>query len=245
MRIISVLILVLVAHASFAQQKKKTAAPTPPPIVDGFWLVSKVTVGGRELTPVGRWFKLDKGKQVSGNGWLQHSFGTYKFDKKKSELLFQTTNEPEDEFGAFKVIRTGPLMTWSRKEENELVVVELKPITELPMSAADEVKGLWVLNSAFDRDLEVTKTFDPDHKHFLFIRWDRQYVKQINAHERISGYWFFDALRPEITFISEHREQEDEKWNVTIEGTKMTLKGSSENVKEMTLVYSRATEFPK
>lgn len=245
MRIISFLILVLFASNGFSQQKKKPAPPPRPPIVDGFWLVTKVTVGGRELTPVGRWFKLDKGKQVSGNGWIQHSLGTYKFDKAKSELLFITTNEPEDEFGAFKVVRTDPLMMWSRKEENELVVVELKPITELPMSPADDAKGLWILNSAIDRDLDITKTFDSDHKHFLFIRWDRQYVKQINAHERISGYWFFDEFRPEITFISEHREQEDERWTVTIEGTKMTLKGSSENVKEMTLFYSRATEFPK
>jgi len=245
MRIISFLIFVLFASNSFSQQKKKPTPPPRPPIVDGFWLVTKVIVGGRELTPVGRWFKLDKGKQVSGNGWMQHSLGTYKFDKTKSELLFITSNEPEDEFGAFKVVRTGPLMTWSRKEENELVVVELKPITELPMSPADEAKGLWILNSAIDRDLDITKTFDPDHKHFLFIRWDRQYVKQINAHERISGYWFFDEFRPEITFISEHREQEDERWTVTIEGTKMTLKGSSENVKEMTLFYYRATEFPK
>jgi|ERR1041385_19053 hypothetical protein len=245
MRILALLLLSFIVNEGFSQQKKKSVSPPPPPIVDGFWLVTKVTVGGRELTPVARWFKIDKGRQVSGNGWTQHSFGTYQFDKKKSELLFVTTNEPEDEFGAFKVIRTGPLMTWSRKEENELVVVELKPITELPMSPADEAKGLWILNAAVDRELDVTKTFDPDHKHFLFIRWDRQYVKQINAHERISGYWFFDALRPEITFISENREQEDEKWTVTIEGMKMTLKGSSENVKEMTLYYSRATEFPK
>ena len=245
MRIISVLILLLFASNSFSQQKKKPAPPPPPPIVDGFWLVAKVTVGARELTPVARWFKIDKGKQVSGNGWTQHSFGSYKFDKKTSELLFITTNEPEDEFGAFKVVRTGPLMTWSRKEENEMVVVELKPITELPMSPADEAKGLWVLNQAFERDQDILKTFDPDHKHFLFIRWDRQYVKQINAHERISGYWFFDALRPEVTFISENREQEDEKWTVTIEGAKLTMRGSSENVKEMVLVYSRATEFPK
>jgi hypothetical protein len=245
MRTLGILCLVFIVSNGFCQQKKKPVSTPPPPVVDGFWLVTKVTVGGRELTPIARWFKLDKGKQVSGNGWLQHSFGTYKFDKKKSELFFLTTNEPEDEFGAFKVVRTGPLMTWNRKEENELVVVELKPITELPMSPADEVKGLWVLNSALDRELDVTKTFDPDHKHFLFIRWDRQYVKQINAHERIAGYWFFDELRPEITFISEHHEQEEEKWTVTLEGAKMTLKGSSENVKEMTLVYSRATEFPK
>ena len=210
---------------------------TPPP-VDGFWLVTKVTVGTREITPVARWFRLDNGKQVSGNGWVQHSFGTYKFDKTKSEVLFVTMNEPEDEYGAFKVVRTGPLMTWSRKEENEMVVVELKPVTELPMSPADEAKGLWILSSAVNNDLDVTKTFDPDHKHFLFIRWDHQYVKQINAHERVSGYWIFDAIRPEITFFGEN--EDEEKWSVTIEAQRMTL-----TMKDMTLIYSRATEFPK
>jgi hypothetical protein len=244
MRIIGILIFILFINEGIAQQKKKTQPP-PPPLVDGFWLVTKFTVGARELTPVARWFKLTEGKQVSGNGWTQHSFGTYKFDKQKSELIFITTNEPEDEFGAFKVVRKGPQMTWTRKEEGETVVVELKPITELPMSPADEAKGLWVLNSAVDRELDVTKTYDPDHKHFLFIRWDRQYVRQINAHERISGYWFFNPQLPLITLISENREQQDEVWSVTIEGSKMTLKGSSDKVKEMTLVYTRATEFPK
>jgi hypothetical protein len=240
--VIACLIFLAFVDAS-AQTKKKPAVV--PDIVEGFWIVTKVSVGVRDVTPVGRWFKIEKGKQVSGNGWTQHSFGTYKFDKKKGELLFVTANEPEDEYGVFKVARTGQVMTWTRKEERETVVVELKPITELPMSPTDEAKGLWVLNSALDRELDVTKSYDPDHKHFLFIRWDHQYVRQINAHERISGYWFFDAIRPELTLISEHREQTDERWTVTITGNKMTLKGSSDNISEMTLTYSRATEFPK
>ena len=259
MRILTALAVLLLVTNCFAQQKKSTQKkPAPkkkievPEPVEGFWLVTKVSVGSREVTPVARWFKIEKGKHVSGNGWTQHSFGTYKFDKKKSELLFVTTNEPEDEFGAFKVERKplangqpGPLMTWTRKEERDLVVVELKPITELPMGPADQAKGLWVLESAINRELDITKTYDPDRKHFLFIRWDRQYVRQINAHERISGYWFFDAHLPKITFISENREQADEAWTVSFEGTKMTLKGSSENVQEMTLTYVRATDFPK
>jgi hypothetical protein len=232
-------LFLLVLFDVSAQTKKKPVAV--PEIVEGFWVVTKVSVGTRDVTPIGRWFKLEKGKQVSGNGWTQHSFGTYKFDKKKSELVFVTANEPEDEYGPFKVARKGPLMTWSRKEEGESVTVELKPTSELPISPSDEAKGLWILNSAFDRELDVTKTYDPDHKHFLFIRWDHQYVRQINAHERISGYWFFDAM----TLISEHREQADERWTVTLSGNKMTLKGSSENINEMTLTYSRATEFPK
>lgn len=225
-------------------QKKTVQKPQPVP-VDGFWLVTKVTVGAKELTPIARWFKLDAGKQVSGNGWLQHSYGTYKFDKKKSELLFITENEPDDEFGAFKVVRTGATMSWSRTEERELVVVELKPITELPKSPADEVKGLWVLESALNRDVNITKQYDPDRQHFLFIRWDRQYVRQINSRERISGYWSFDAYQPVITLISEHREQQDEQWSASVSGTKLVMKGVTENVANLVLTYKRATDFPK
>jgi hypothetical protein len=244
MRLIPVGLLILLSITSAAQTKKATPKKPVPSPVEGFWLVTKVTVGTRELTPVARWFRLNEGKQVSGNGWTQHSYGTYKFDKPKSELTFITTNEPDDEFGAFKVVRKGLLMTWTRKEEGEMVVVELKPITELPMSPADEAKGLWILNSAVDRDLDITKTYDPDHKHFLFIRWDRKFVRQINAHERISGFWFFDAHLPQITLISDHREVDDEIWNVTIEGNKMTLKGSSSNVVNMVLTYVRTSEIP-
>ena len=265
MRVVVAGFLLLISVGALAQAKKPVHKKPAKPVVvvplpvEGFWLVTKVTVGARELTPVGRWFKLSAdGKQVSGNGWLQHSFGTYKFDKKKSELIFNTANEPEDEFGAFKVVREkvptskpqaagllSPVMTWSRKEEGEMVFVELKAINELPMAPPDQAKGLWVLTAAANRELDVTKTYDPDHKHFLFIRWDHQYVRQINAHERISGYWFFDEFRPSLKLISENREQQDETWNVTIDGNKLTLKGSSENVKEMTLTYLRATEFPK
>lgn len=250
MRILTALACLLLAINCFSQKKtssKKPAPPKPPQpeIVEGFWLVTKVSVGTRDVTPIARWFRIEKGKQTSGNGWTQHSFGTYKFDSKKAELLFVTANEPEDEFGVFKVERKGPQMTWSRKEEGDMVVVELKPITDLPMSPADQAKGLWLLESAVDRELDITKTYDPDRKHFLFIRWDRQYVRQINAHERISGYWFFDALRPVMTLISENREQPDEIWNVTFDGMKMILKGSSENVQTTTLTYSRTTDFPK
>lgn len=247
MRLVSVCLALLVVGVASAQTKKVPAKKSVvvPEIVEGFWAVTKVTMGTRDVTPVARWFKLEKGKQVSGNGWVQHSFGTYKFDKKKSELVVSTANEPEDEFGPFKVVRTGPLMTWTRKEEGQLVVVELKPITELPVSPSDEAKGLWILDTALSRDNDITKQYDPDHKHFLFIRWDHQYVRQINAHERVSGYWFFDAMRPEVTLISEHREQADERWIATILGNKLTLKGNSESVKDMVLTYHRATEFPK
>jgi hypothetical protein len=256
-RTILAFLLILAVHSAYSQASKQTKAKpntksaksvppkkVPPP-VDGFWLVTKVTVGTREVTPVAKWIKLNEGKQLTGNGWLQHSFGSYKYDKDKSELTLITNNEPQDEFGAFKVTRTGPLMTWARKEEGELVTVDLKPITDLPTAPGDEAKGLWVLDLATERDNDITKKYDPDHKHFLFIRWDHQYVRQINAHERVSGFWFIDAHTPQMTLINENRELADEQWMVTVTAEKLILKGNSQNVRDMVLTYRRATEFPR
>ncbi len=251
------ILLVLIIQTGYAQASKQTKAKPStkttkpvvakkvPPPVDGFWLVTKVTVGTRDVTPVAKWIRLNEGKQLTGNGWLQHSFGTYKYDKEKSELTLITNNEPQDEFGAFKVTRTGPLMTWSRKEEGELVTVDLKPITDLPTSPSDEAKGLWVLEMAIERDNDITRKYDPDHKHFLFIRWDHQFVRQVNAHERVSGYWFIDAHAPQMTLISENREQGDEQWTVTVDSQRLILKGNSQSVRDLVLTYTRATEFPR
>jgi hypothetical protein len=251
------LLLILAVHCTYGQAIKpnkskpsnKSAKAVPPkkvpPPCDGFWLVTKVTVGAREVTPIAKWIKLNEGKQLTGNGWLQHSFGTYKYDKEKAELTLITNNEPQDEFGAFKVTRTGPLMTWIRKEEGDLVTVELKPITDLPIAPSDEAKGLWVLDTATERDNDITKKYDPDHKHFLFIRWDHQFVRQINAHERVSGYWFIDAHEPQMTLVNENRELPDEQWTITVDGQKLVLKGNSQVVRDLVLTYRRATEFPR
>ncbi len=227
-RVLTTLFFVVVLQPAFpqttkpAQKPKTTTNKTPvkkqPLPVDGFWLVTKVTVGSREITPVARWARLGDGKHTTGNGWLQHSFGTYAYDKAKSELSLVTANEPKDEFGPFKVTRNGPLMTWSRVEDEETVVVELKPITEMPMSPSDEAKGLWILEKATKNGEDITKTFDRDKKHYLFIRWDHQFDRQNNAQERISGYWFVDSHQPQMTFIPEGRLIPEERWMIFIEG---------------------------
>lgn len=255
-RVLTSILFVLMLHSALAQttkpaQKPKTNTTKSTPIkkqplpVDGFWLVTKVMVGSREITPVARWARLADGKHTTGNGWLQHSFGTYSYDKAKSELLLITANEPKDEFGPFKVTRNGPLMTWSRVEDDEPVVVELKPISEMPMSPSDEAKGLWVLEKATKNGEDITRTFDRDKKHYLFVRWDHQFDRQTNAQERISGYWFVNAHQPQMTLIPEGGHLPEERWMIFVEGQKMTMKGTSDKITDLVLVYRRASEFPK
>ena len=149
--------------------------------VDGLWAVKSVMVGAEDKTPVARWFRLEHGTQVSGNGWQQHSIGTYTWNKKTSELSFETVNEPRDEFGAFKLVRKGNTMTWTRKEEGVVVKVELELATTLPQSTADQIKGLWDLVAATRSGADVLKQADPEGNQFIFIRWDRMYVKQLKA----------------------------------------------------------------
>lgn len=213
--------------------------------VDGFWLVTKVMVGEKENTPAGKWVKLALGKMTTGNGWTQHSTGTYKFDKKKLELSIITFNEPTDKYGAFKVERKGNIMTWTREEEGELVKVELKPITDLPSTSADEIKGLWGLTKATKGGEDISKQFDPDHKRYIFIRWDRIYVRQNSATESVSGFWFMNAQKSELRLINESRQQEDEVWSIVIVNNVLTMIGVSKNVEGYALTYSRLKEFPR
>lgn len=213
--------------------------------IDGLWVVKKVMVGAEDLTPVSKWMKLEQGKQLSGNGWQQHSFGTYKWDKKTSLLSFQTTNEPADEFEPFKVSITNSGMTWTRMEEGVLVAVDLERTVDLPMSPADQIKGLWELESAQKLDQDITTVYDPAGDHFMFIRWDRIYVRQIHHDQQIRGYWFMNGHRPELRLISESEDQPSEKWMISFEEEKMVWSGLSENVQGMRLTYTRLSDFPK
>jgi hypothetical protein len=212
--------------------------------VDGLWAVKSVMVGAENKTPVARWFRLEHGTHVSGNGWQQHSTGSYIWNKKTSELSFETVNEPRDEFGAFKVERKGNAMTWTRKEEGILVKVELEVTNALPQSTADQIKGLWDLVAATRSGTDVLKQTDPDGNHFIFIRWDRMYVKQLKSDEQIRGYWFVNAHQPELKFFSLDNEQDSETWMVSFDTEKLVLTGTSESVKDLVLMYSRMTDFP-
>jgi hypothetical protein len=231
-RLVSVLSFLAASFATSAQ-------------VDGLWAVKSVMVGAEDKTPVARWFRLEHGTQVSGNGWQQHSVGTYSWNKKTSEVSFETVNEPRDDFGAFKVVRKGNAMTWTRKEEGILVKVELALTSTLPQSIADQVKGLWDLVSASRSGKDVLRQTDPDGKQFIFIRWDRMYVKQLNSNEQVRGYWFMNAHQPELKLFSQGNEQDSETWMVSFDQDKLVLSGTSESVRDLVLVYARLADFPK
>jgi hypothetical protein len=230
-RLVTSALLVVTSHLAFAQ-------------VDGFWVVTQVTVGSKVMTPVGKWVKMGNGKSTTGNGWQQHTTGTYQWNNTSSLLSFVNENEPQDEFGAFKVSFTRDTMTWTRTEEGDVVIVKLVPATELPAIPADQVKGLWSIQEATEGGKDILSEYNPNNKMFLFIRWDRVYVWQEDAGKKEQGYWFMNGHKPELKLINDSRDR-DESWTVTFEGVSMKFSGKSENVKDRQLVFVRLNDFPK
>jgi hypothetical protein len=217
--------------------------------VDGLWGVTKVTVGNQVLTPVAKWIKFDHEKQSSGNGWLQHTTGTYTYNRKNSTLEIKDYNEPSDEFGPFTITIPGPDdMRWTRMEEGENVIVELKRIEAISMSPSDEIHGLWGLEKALKADVDITAQYDPQKKYSMFIQWTHNYVINTGA-EKITGLWYVNAHRPELRFLRMGHEQELDKWEISIpwppEGKTLVLKGMSDQNKEIVLLFKPLTQFPK
>ena len=114
----------------------------------GLWEIKKVIVGGKTMTPVAKWTKINKdGSYQSGNGWLQNTEGKWTFNKKNNLYSTTETNGVKDEFGPFTVEVTTNKMTWLREEEGRIVTVSLEKIKKMPKSTSDELMGLWDLVS--------------------------------------------------------------------------------------------------
>ncbi len=212
-------------------------------IVD-FWEIKTVIVGGKTMTPVAKWIKINKDRSYqSGNGWLQNAEGTWQFDKKNNLYSTTETMGIKDEFGPFTVEFNDDKMTWLREEDGRIVTVSLEKITKMPKATADELVGLWDLTTVTKNDIDITATFDPDNKCYLFIRWDRMFVKRNPKDNRITGYWHINGHKPEITFLP--KTKNNESWRVEITATEFKMIGISDTNIETEMTYQRIYEFPK
>ena len=120
----------------------------PEPGIEGLWVVTQVKAGENEMTPKARWMRFNADlTQESGNGWLQHSIGTWKLDE-SNRLIIENSNGLKDPNEPFKVSISGSAMTWNRTEEGQDLHVYLKRASHLPTKDADLLYGLWQLKEA-------------------------------------------------------------------------------------------------
>ena len=80
-----ILLLLLILGGAY------TACQAQSPIT-GLWVVQGVMIGDEERTPNARWMRFHADfTQQSGNGWLQHSVGTWTLDPATQDLSITNT----------------------------------------------------------------------------------------------------------------------------------------------------------
>ena len=190
--------------------------------IEGLWGVEKVTVGSQIMTPLAKWTRINADASFqSGNGWLQNSEGTWSFNAENMKYTPLTHNGLDDPFGAFTVALNDDKMTWSRIEEGEKVVVYLERIKAIPKGPADTIQGLWDLWSVSNKGVDISSSYDPDSKRYMFIRWDRIFIDDLGPDGRLTGYWQMHGHRPLLTLISHDESKVNQQW--TVEFTTMEM----------------------
>lgn len=209
--------------------------------IDGLWLVKKVKMGDQEMTPIARWMRFNKdSSQVSGNGWLQHSMGSWSYNLKSNTLSITNTNGIADEFEPFQVNLQDQIMKWNRTEDGRPIEVTLERIHKLPTSEANKLYGLWRFDSIFEDDKEISKTLNPSKKGMLFLRWDGTYELRNYPEGEQYGIFKTHAHRPQLDMVSYSKEPEYQFYEFRVNNNTLTLTATN---KEKQLKLTRIHQF--
>ena len=170
LKLIAALLVLVITLISCENQKEEGNG------IVGLWEVTKVSLEGNSMTPIARWVRFNSDfTQESGNGWLQHSIGNWKFDNETKMLEIENTNGLEDK-NPFKVQLEGDHMQWNRLEAGDELTVMLKRIKKLPTSGANKLFGLWKFIDIRYNGKEVLDSLNPSDKASISFGWDNNYT---------------------------------------------------------------------
>ncbi|ETN96627.1 hypothetical protein [Zhouia amylolytica] len=211
--------------------------------IEGQWVIKSATVGNEKMTPDARWVRFHSDfTQESGNGWLQHSFGTYNFDKDTGSLTIINTNGIHDSNEPFKVEIDNKSMTLNRIQDGQMVEVILEQAQKLPMTHGDELFGLWKLNEAIGSGPYFK---DPDRiidSDYIFFRWDKRFVISSGT-VNINGVYNVHGHKPEVELIPYGAHLQRNFWNMKINKDTITLQLLNTD-STVTRTFKRIHEFP-
>lgn len=230
------LVLILIQSSIYTYSQKESLI--------GLWEIQKVEVGEDNMTPVAKWTKINTdGTYQSGNGWLQNSQGQWNYDHKNKMYSATDPLYIFDEFGGFIVSFDQDKMFWEREEEGMQVKVTLEAIQELPMAPADYFKGMWKLIDITDKGESVLNTFDKEHKHKLFVRWDRIYINFSPEGNKLTGYWHINGHKPNITLLPHQEGEKAESWTIEVNKKDLIMRGISDTNRTIERKYVRSNTF--
>ena len=203
--------------------------------IEGLWLVKSVKMGDKEMTPIARWMRFNSDStQTSGNGWLQHSIGTWSLNS-NNDLSVINTNGIIDEVEPFKVVMTQTNMTWKRKEDGMDVTVFLERTNKLPVSEGNKLMGLWKLNQDNSQNQSYKiKT--------LYISWDNRFIKEFESNKKEYGIYKIHGHKPEIQMVNYGNTPQFKYYKFNFDSENLILK-STDNQEEFKL--NRIHQFLK
>ncbi|MFY0631251.1 MAG: hypothetical protein JXR05_12775 [Flavobacteriaceae bacterium] len=207
----------------------------------GLWEVEKMTMGENSMTPISRWTKFNSDSTlVSGNGWFQHSIGTWSL--KDNQITIKSTNGVLDEAEPFSFSFMNDKMIWKRNEEGQEVTVHLKRIEKIPTSEGNKLLGLWKLIKSTNDGNDITVMSNPDSKAMLHIRWDNMYVQHNLPKGKQYGVYKIHGHKPEIQLVNYGESSTFSFWKFSISGKNLTL--TSTNGKSV-MEFERIHQFIK
>ena len=207
--------------------------------IEGLWLVENVQMGEDTMTPVSRWMRFQSDNtQTSGNGWLQHSYGTWSIQK--DQLIVEDTNGIVDNVNPFTVDIQSNRMIWKRIEDGLEVVVNLKRIEELPQSEGNKLIGLWKLTKSTVDENDVTVVVNPEGTSMLHLRWDHVYVEHNMPKGKNYGVYKVHGHKPEIQLVNYGDESQFSFWNFSVHEEKLTLTSTDGT---STMEFERITQY--
>lgn len=211
------------------------------PSINGLWVIESVKVGEEDMTPNARWVRFNADySQQSGNGWFQHSVGTWSLNENTNQLTVIDTNGTIDSSEPFRVSFYENNMIWKREEEGQQVEVRLRKTDTLPQTFGDKLLGLWLLEEAKGDGGFFTESESSNNS--LFLRWDRRFVIRTEQ-GRVTGVYNVHGHRPELELIP-YGEQNRSFWRVEYGKDTITL-SLLNSEKEVIRTFKRINEFPE
>ncbi|TMM31410.1 hypothetical protein FDT66_05450 [Polaribacter aestuariivivens] len=230
-----IVLLILISIFVYSCQKKQEQKEDS---INGLWIIKKVTMGDNQMTPIARWVRFNKDStQTSGNGWLQHSEGSWSLNK-NNQLIVKNTNGLLDKSEPFTVNFENGNMIWNRTEEGENVSVLLERTEVIPKSEGNRLMGLWKIETISIDDKNVTSTLNPDDNATLFLRWDNTYVLENYPQGKIYGVYKVHGHKPEIQMVNYGDKPQFQFYQFLIEKNKLILKSTDQKTKlELKRIY--------
>lgn len=214
------------------------------PTIEGLWIVTSVTAGDQEITPNARWTRFNPDfTQESGNGWLQHSFGTWKLNPKTNELSIVNSNGLNDLNEPFKVTINQNSMAWNRIEEGQAIKVFLTRSNHLPETYGDKLLGLWRLEEAIGNENYFKESDKAKTSNYIFFKWDKRFV--IGSEKgRIHGVYNVHGHKSEVELIPYDNQYKRGFWKIDFDENTITLRLLNTD-STVTRKFKRIHEFPQ